>query len=471
MNFKSFIVHRLQFIVKINMKIHLIAVGGAVMHNMALALKHNGHEVTGSDDEIYEPSRSRLAAAGLLPQETGWHPERITKDLDAVILGMHARPDNPELKKARDLGISIYSFPEFIYEKSKDKTRIVVAGSHGKTSTTAMIMHVLRFADVKFDYLVGAQLEGFERMVQLSDAPYIIIEGDEYLSSPIDRRPKFVHYHPHIAVLTGIAWDHMNVFPTFENYVSQFELLLNAFEENGTLFFYQKDENIRQLLKNAAHSINAIPYDKFDFEIKNNTTRIKRWGRGNVPLKIFGEHNLSNLLAAFKVCREIGVSESDFFEAVESFDGAAKRLDLLYENDKFAAWKDFAHAPSKVRATVSAVKAQYPNRRLVAMLELHTFSSLNKAFLPEYSETLNAADIAGVYFNEHTLKMKKLPPITPDDIRGHFNFPDLKVFTCEKALKAFLKNQKWENANLLMMSSGTFGGLDLAGLTKYLSEK
>lgn len=451
--------------------VHLIAVGGAVMHNLALALKYNGYEVSGSDDEVYEPSRSRLQAANLLPQKMGWHPEKITKHLDAVILGMHARPNNPELAKAKEIGIPIYSFPEFIYENAKNKTRIVVAGSHGKTTTTAMIMHVLRYSNIDFDYLVGAQLEGFERMVRLSDAPYIILEGDEYLSSPIDRRPKFVHYHPHIAILTGIEWDHINVFPSFDNYLSQFDLLLESFEENGTLIFYQKDEHIRTVLRKSNHPIEAIPYDLFEFEIKNQQTWIKRWGLPNVPLKIFGNHNLSNLLAAFHVCKKIGIDEETFYEAIESFEGAAKRLELLYQNDHFIAWKDFAHAPSKVRATTNAVKAQYKNRKLVACLELHTFSSLNKAFLPQYTETMNAADVACVYYSQHTLQMKKLPPITPDEIRAHFHYPDLKVFTCEKALKAFLKNQKWENANLLMMSSGHFNGLDLMGLAEYLAKK
>jgi UDP-N-acetylmuramate: L-alanyl-gamma-D-glutamyl-meso-diaminopimelate ligase len=453
------------------MKTHLIAVGGAVMHNLALALKHNGFEVTGSDDEIYEPSRSRLADAGLLPDEMGWHPERITTDLDAVILGMHARPDNPELKKAQELDIPIYSFPEYIYENSKNKTRIVVAGSHGKTTTTAMIMHVLKYNNIDFDYLVGAQLEGFERMVRLSDAPFIILEGDEYLSSPIDRRPKFVHYHPHIAILTGIEWDHINVFPTFENYLSQFELLLDSFEENGTLIFYQHDEYIKEVLKKSTHSIEAIPYEAFDSVIKKDQTFLKRWGLKNIPLKVFGAHNLSNLRAAYEVCMKIGIDAEAFYKAIQSFDGAAKRLELLYENDHFTAWKDFAHAPSKVRATTNAVKAQFPHRKLVACLELHTFSSLNKVFLPNYSATLNAADVACVYYSEHTLQMKKLPPISPDDIRAHFNFLDLKVFTCEKALKAFLKNQKWKEANLLMMSSGRFNGLDLKGLAEYLAEK
>lgn len=453
------------------MQIHLIAIGGAVMHNMALALHHNGHIVTGSDDQVYEPSRSRLNAAGLLPTKMGWHPERITKNLDAVILGMHARPENPELKRAQDLGISIYSFPEFIYEHSKNKTRIVVAGSHGKTTTTAMIMHILRYAQIEFDYMVGAQLEGFERMVQFSDAPYMILEGDEYLSSPIDRRPKFVHYRPHLAILTGIAWDHMNVFPTFENYVGQFELLLEVFEEGGKLFYYEQDEHIQNLVKNNQTTVKCIPYDKFDNEIKAQQTFLKRANQADVPLQIFGDHNLSNLLAAFHVCREIGIAEDVFYQAVQSFAGAAKRLEKLYETDNFAAWKDFAHAPSKAKATINAVKSQYTNRKLVACLELHTFSSLSKDFLPQYSGTMAAADIACVYYSEHTLKMKKLPPVTPEDIRDNFGGEDLKVFTCEKALKAFLKNQTWKDSNLLFMSSGTFNGLDLKGLATYLSEK
>ncbi len=453
------------------MNIHLIAAGGAVMHNLALALHHNGHIVTGSDDEIYEPSRSRLEKVGLLPLEMGWHPTRISKKLDAVILGMHARPENPELKRAQELGLPIYSFPEFIYEHAKNQTRIVVAGSHGKTTTTAMIMHVLKYAGLKFDFLVGAQLEGFERMVQLSDAPYIILEGDEYLSSPIDPRPKFVHYRPHIAILTGIAWDHMNVFPTFENYLQQFNSLLEVFEENGTLFYYQKDQYIGNLLNKPLSHIKTVPYDIFEHEIKAQKTWLKRLDKPDVPLQIFGDHNLSNLLAAFHVCKEIGVGAETFFEAVQTFSGAAKRLEILIKRDHFAVWKDFAHAPSKAKATINAVKSQYPDRKLVACLELHTFSSLNKDFLPQYAGTMEAADVGCVYYSEHTLQMKKLPPITPEDIRQNFGLPDLRVFTCEKALKAFLKNQKWHDANLLFMSSGTFNGLDLNALVGYLASK
>ncbi|RMG83047.1 MAG: hypothetical protein D6714_10410, partial [Bacteroidetes bacterium] len=389
--FRSFFLKDVQ-----TMTIHLIALGGAVMHNLALALHHNGHQVTGSDDEFYEPSRSRLAHAGLLPEKTGWHPDRITPDLDAVILGMHARADNPELRKAQDLGLPIYSFPAFIHDFAKDKQRVVIAGSHGKTTTTAMILHVLNYWGKKFDYLVGAQLNGFERMVQLSDAPVIILEGDEYLSSALDPRPKFVHYRPHIAVLTGIAWDHMNVFPTFENYVSQFELLLESMEKGGTLFFYGPDPEIRQLLQRNSADIIATPYRAFNYKNTGGQAAILRFGLPYVPLKVFGQHNLSNLKAAHLVCLELGITDDQFFEAIQSFEGAAKRLDLFYEDKEndFSVYKDFAHAPSKVRATVSAVKEQYPNRQLTACLELHTYSSLNQDFLPQYQNTLDLADVA-----------------------------------------------------------------------------
>jgi len=442
------------------MRIHLIATGGAVMHNLALALHHNQHTVTGSDDEIYNPARDRLAKYGLLPKQMGWHPDHITSDIDAVILGMHARINNPELLKAQELGIKIYSFPEYIYEHAQNKTRVVVAGSHGKTTTTSMIMHVLQKCNRRFDYLVGANLEGFETMVKLSDAPLMIIEGDEYLSSPLDRRPKFLHYRPQYAIITGIAWDHINVFPTFSGYLEQFGLFLENLEEDASVFFYQKDKHIQQILKKAKAQFSATPYEGFKAKtVGKETTIPSRWGE-NVPIQIFGEHNMENLKAAFLVCQEIGISHDEFFEAVQSFTGAAKRLQLLKKNWTSNVWLDFAHAPSKVRATVKAVKNQYLQRELVACVELHTFSSLNKEFLPEYQGALDAADIGVVFFSKHTLEMKKLPPISTTDIEAAFQHPNLHVFTEREKLEAFLKNQEWNKKNLLLMSSGNFKGMD-----------
>ncbi|MEM6317156.1 MAG: Mur ligase family protein [Bacteroidota bacterium] len=440
------------------MKVHLIATGGAVMHNLAIALHQLGHEVSGSDDEIYNPARDRLAKYGLLPNKMGWDASRITEDIDCVILGMHARIDNPELQQAQALNLPIHSFPSFVYEQSKDKQRVVVAGSHGKTTTTSMIMHVLKTNHFEFDYLVGAQLEGFETMVQLTDAPVIVLEGDEYLSSPIDRRPKILHYRPHVAIITGIAWDHINVFPTFEGYVDEFGKFIDTIQSGGSLYYYKKDAELPQLAKKTTAPIQKTGYEGFDFRIEKGQTILQRpFGEG-VPLQIFGQHNLENLKAAYYACMEIGVTDDQFFEAIQSFKGAAKRLQLIKQTADSIAYRDFAHAPSKVKATVEAFKNQYPDRKLVACVELHTFSSLNKDFLPQYRDALAAADFAYVFFSEHTLKMKKLPPITKQDIQDNFGHRRLKVFNHRGELHRALKSHSWANKNLLMMSSGTFDG-------------
>ncbi len=448
------------------MKYHLIAVGGAVMHNLALALKQNGHTVTGSDDEIYEPARSRLKAFDLLPDTEGWHTGRISTDLDAVILGMHARKDNPELLKAQELGLPIYSFPEFIYQHSAQKTRIVVAGSHGKTTTTSMIMHVLKHAGRDFDYLVGALLEGFDTMVRLSDASVMVIEGDEYLASPLDLRPKIMHYKPHIAIITGVAWDHANVFPTFKNYVLQFDNFIKTLDTEGSLFWYKHDKELQKIASST--SCKSMPYDAFNSDIAKGKTVLKTADNRRVSLEIFGDHNLANLKAAYLACREIGVSDNEFFAAISSFKGAAKRLQILAQARTSVAFLDFAHAPSKVKATIDAMKAQYPKRELVACLELHTFSSLSKSFLPQYEGTMQAADEAVVFFNEHTLAMKKMPPLSIDEVKAFFKHPNLTVFTDNQALTAFLKERRFKNQNLLLMTSGTFVGLNLKELATEL---
>lgn len=452
------------------MRIHFIAIGGAVMHNLALTLHENGHQVTGSDDEIYNPSRSRLERYGLLPEKMGWNADRITPDVEVVILGMHARKDNPELQRARELNLPIYSYPEYIYQHAKDKKRVVIAGSHGKTTTTSMVLHVLQYHKHDFDYLVGAQIEGFELMARLSDAPVIVMEGDEYLSSPIDLRPKIHHYFPHITVLTGIAWDHMNVFPTFENYVDQFRQFLDMLEPEAKLFYAANDESIRALMaeRNDDWAVEAQAYEAFDAQLANDKTQLLMSTGATVPLKIFGQHNLANLKAAYLVCQELGVREDEFMAAIPSFKGAAKRLQLLREEENFVAYLDFAHAPSKVAATMRAFKNQYPERKLVACLELHTFSSLNKAFLPQYAASLNPADEAYVFYSPHTLEIKKLPPLSQEEIATHFKHPNLKVFTDSAALQAQLKQHTWEHTNLLMMSSGTFGGLNYQELVAEL---
>lgn len=453
------------------MKVHLIAIGGSAMHNMALALHEKGFNVSGSDDEINEPSKSRLQKAGLLPDQIGWFPEKITSDIDAVILGMHAREDNPELIRAKELGLKVYSYPEYIYEATKDKTRVVIGGSHGKTTITAMILHVLNFHKKDADFMVGAQLEGFNTMVKLTnEAPIAIIEGDEYLASPIDRRPKFHLYKPNIAILSGIAWDHINVFPTFEIYVNQFEQFINLIEANGTLIFCNEDEELKKVAEKSGQKnhIQKIPYSIPKHKIENGTTYLMS-NDGEVPLQIFGNHNLMNLNGARLVCNELGITDAMFYSAIQSFKGAAKRLELVLKTNDFAFYKDFAHSPSKLKATTHAVKQQFENRAILACMELHTFSSLNEDFLAEYNGAMNDADEAIVYFNPHTIAHKKLKPITEEQVLKYFNRKDLKVFTESNALKKYLKEKSLKNHVLLMMSSGNFDGIDFNKLAGELN--
>ncbi|HEX8330569.1 MAG TPA: Mur ligase family protein [Hymenobacter sp.] len=444
--------------------IHLIAVGGSIMHNLALALHRRGAHVTGSDDEIFEPAKGRLAAAGLLPAQEGWDASSITPDLDAVIVGMHARPDNPELLRAQELGLKIYSFPEYIYEASRDKQRIVIGGSHGKTSITACILHVLRYHGREFDYAVGAQLAGFDLMVQLSDAPIIIIEGDEYLSSPVDRRPKFHLYQHHIGVISGISWDHINVFPTEENYREQFRIFADMTPKAGVLIYDRDDEQVQLVSVPTNPDVTYIGYGPHEHVIRNGKTLLVTKKDEEVPIQVFGEHNLRNISAAKEVCKQLGIKGKDFFKAVASFPGAARRLELVKEGATSVVYKDFAHAPSKLKATATALKKQFPQRRLVACLELHTFSSLNPAFLPQYAHCFDAPDVAVVYFNPHVLEHKRLPPLAAATVAEAFQRPDIKVITDSSELAAFLRSQQWANANLLLMSSGTFDGLNLTEL-------
>ncbi|GAA3962879.1 UDP-N-acetylmuramate--L-alanine ligase [Hymenobacter antarcticus] len=445
--------------------IHLIAVGGSIMHNLALALHRRGAHVTGSDDEIFEPAAGRLAAAGLLPAQEGWDAARITPDLSAVIVGMHARPDNPELLRAQELGLKIYSFPEYIYEASRDKQRIVIGGSHGKTSITACILHVLRFHGRKFDYAVGAQLAGFDLMVQLTDdAPIIIIEGDEYLSSPVDRRPKFHLYQHHIGVISGISWDHINVFPTEEIYREQFRIFADMTPKAGVLIYDRDDEQTQLIAVPTNPDVTYIGYGPHEHVIRDGKTFLLNKKDEEVPVQVFGEHNLRNISAAKEVCKQLGIKGKDFFRAVESFPGAARRLELLKEGTTSVVYKDFAHAPSKLKATATALKKQFPQRRLVACLELHTFSSLNPDFLPQYAHCFDAPDVAVVYFNPHVLEHKRLPPLAAATVAEAFQRPDIRVITDSAELAAFLRSQTWDNANLLLMSSGTFDGMDLAAL-------
>ncbi len=445
-------------------QVHFIAVGGSVMHNLAIALHHKGYKVTGSDDEIYDPARTRLQKLGILPTEIGWFPDKIHSNLDAVILGMHARKDNPELLKAQELGLKIYSYPDYFYQQSIDKQRVVIAGSHGKTSITSMILHILNFHNRKFDYLVGAQLAGFETMVRLSDdAPVIIVEGDEYPASPTDLVPKFLCYHAHIVLISGIAWDHFNVYPTWSSYVNQFEQLIAAIPKSGNLFYDQTDPKLNEISQVEREGLTKMAYQAHPHRVENGQTLLITQN-GEVPLLIFGDHNVKNLSGAMRVCEELGVTSEQFYEAIQTFKGAANRLETVIKTADTIVYKDFAHAPSKVEATTAAAKAQFTSRRLVACTELHTFSSLNKKFLGQYAHKLDAADVAVVYFNPHTIEHKRLESISVEEVKTAFERNDLMVFTESTALEQFLLTQNWNNTNLLMMSSGTFGGLDLKQL-------
>lgn len=450
------------------MNIHFIAVGGSAMHNLALELHKKGYQVTGSDDEIFEPSKSRLQHAGILPEAWGWFPEKITDHLDAVILGMHAREDNPELQRAKELGIKIFSYPEYLYEQTKDKKRVIVGGSHGKTTTTSMIMHVLKSCGIAFDYMAGALLEGFDTMVHLSDQSNIaVFEGDEYLSSPIDMRPKFHHYHPDIAILTGIAWDHMNVFPTFENYVEQFALFIEKITPNGSLIYFQPDENICKILQRANPSVKLLPYNTFPYSVKDGITYLN----DATPIQVFGQHNLQNISAAYLACKELGISEQSFLLGISTYKGAAKRLQKIAENDKTTIFLDFAHSPSKLHATIQAVRAQFPLRKLIACMELHTFSSLNADFLPQYRHSMDEADEAIVFFNPEVVKHKRLSPITIEDVKKGFDNKSIKVFTDNRDLLTLLTNEEYSNSVLLVMTSGNFSGINIQKLAEQLLTK
>lgn len=443
------------------MRLHFIAIGGSAMHNLALAMHQKGDVVTGSDDVIFEPSKSRLQQKGLLPQEFGWFAQNITSDIDAVILGMHAKADNPELLKAQELGLKIYSYPEFIYQQSKNKTRVVIGGSHGKTTITAMVLHVMNYHDIEIDYLVGAQLEGFDQMVHLtSDNEFILIEGDEYLSSPIDPRPKFHLYQPNIALLSGIAWDHINVFPTMEIYIEQFKEFIGKIVNGGILVYNQEDSIVESLVENSQHPIRKIPYTTPDFSIEQGVTYLHT-PDGDMPLEIFGKHNLSNLQGAKWVCQNMGVDQEDFYEAIASFKGASKRLEKLVHTDKTIVFKDFAHSPSKVKATLDAVKKQFSDKKVVALVELHTYSSLNDDFLKNYKSALDLADTAVVFYSLDALKIKNMKPLSREQICNGFDKQDLLTFSNSSSFIDFLQTLELENTVLLFMSSGNYGGLDL----------
>jgi UDP-N-acetylmuramate: L-alanyl-gamma-D-glutamyl-meso-diaminopimelate ligase len=436
------------------------------MHQLAIALSRKGYQVSGSDDEIFEPARSNLEIQGILPLETGWNPGKINSGLDAVILGMHAKDDNPELLKARELGLKIYSFPEYIFQESRNKKRVVIGGSHGKTTTTSMIMHVLKGSGIAFDYMVGARLPGFEYSVSITDAPIIICEGDEYPASALEKRPKFHFLFPHIAVLTGIAWDHINVFPTFDFYLEQFSLFIGMIEDGGLLIYNEKDKVLNELvLKENGNQIRKMGYGVPAHEVAGGKTRIfleNKWKE----LSVFGDHNLMNIQAAWAVCRELGVSVDTFLNEIASFTGASKRLELLASGNHTRVYRDFAHAPSKVKATMEAVKQQFPEHSLIAVLELHTYSSLNAGFMKEYAHVMDPANKAVVFYSAHALELKRLPPLDPDQVKLGFATPGLEVITSARELTEWLKSQSYEKSNLLLMSSGNYDGLDIATFAK-----
>jgi UDP-N-acetylmuramate: L-alanyl-gamma-D-glutamyl-meso-diaminopimelate ligase len=453
------------------MNYHFIAIGGSAMHNLAIALHKKGDVITGSDDEIFEPSRTRLENYGLLPEQIGWFPEKIHSGIDAIVLGMHAKADNRELLKADALKIPIFSYPEFLYKQTQHKTRVVIGGSHGKTSTTAMIMHVLKSTNRKFDYMVGAQLEGFETMVDFNDdADIAVFEGDEYLTSPIDSRPKFHLYKPHIALITGIAWDHINVFPTFDIYVEQFRKFIDLIEDKGSLVYFKNDEQLQRIVNQCKKNIRMLPYQTHEHRISESKTWLKTKD-GEWPISIFGEHNLQNISGALAVCKLLGISENDFYKAISSFKGAAKRLQLLSKSNMLTVYQDFAHSPSKLKATIDAVRNQFPKQKIVACMELHTFSSLKKEFLIQYRGTMQAVDTAMVYYSHHALALKKLEPLTDEIIDESFGSKGLKVFSDPEELKKELFFMDFSDSVLLLLSSGNFDGINLKELAEALSNK
>ena len=451
------------------MRVHFIAIGGSAMHNLAIALNRKGYTISGSDDEIFEPSKSRLEKEGILPKHLGWNPQNINSSLDAVILGMHAREDNPELLRAKELNIPIFSYPEYLYEQSKNKTRVVIGGSHGKTTITSMILHACRELGKDVDYMVGAQLDGYDCMVKLSEnAEVIILEGDEYLSSPIDRRPKFHLYKPNIALLSGIAWDHINVFPTFENYVSQFDRFCELIEPSGKLIYNESDAEIVNLAIKHKNHIEITGYNTPSYEVTDFGTQLN-WDSKSYDLKLFGEHNLQNLMGAMRVCEAIGISNKDFLTSISNFTGAGKRLQKVVESNDFIMFKDFAHSPSKLKATTKAVKEQYANRKLIACMELHTFSSLKKEFLPHYKDAMRAADFPLVYFNPQVVAHKKLELISKADVSQGFGGGVFVANQTQEVLD-FISSKIQEQCVLLMMSSGNFDGVNFESLGVQLME-
>lgn len=453
-----------------NQHIHFIAIGGSAMHNLAIALHQTGYSVTGSDDEIFEPSKSRLSSYGLLPVKMGWEPDKITKDTKAVILGMHARIDNPELNKAIDLGIQIYSFPDFVYESSKNAKRVVIAGSHGKTTITSMVMHVLKQIGQEFDYLVGASIQGFNNMVKLNGSPIIVLEGDEYLSSALDRTPKFIRYNHDIGLISGIAWDHINAFPSKENYIDQFDKFIDNTPDEGALIFFEEDDLIKKLIRRKKRSFNTIPYSTPEYIVRNGQYFLKK-GLSETGLKLFGKHNMQNLAGAVEVLKQLNLKDEDIIRAMESFEGAANRLEKLYDDNGIVIYKDFAHSPSKLKSTVAAVHELYPGKKIISCFELHTYSSLNKDFLCEYQNSFPKVGVNLVFVNNHTLEIKKMPPLSDEVIKSGFNNYDLIITRAKQDLENLLLDNIQPDTVLLFMSSGNFGGMNYTELIKKITQQ
>ena len=450
------------------MNVHFIAIGGAAMHNLAIALHNKGYQITGSDDTIFDPSKSRLHAKGLLPSSFGWYPEKISSNLDAIVLGMHAKSDNPELIKAQSLDLKIYSYPEFLFKQSKNKTRVVIGGSHGKTTITSMILHVMHYHGQDVDYMVGAQLKGFDVMVKLTDEnDFIVLEGDEYLSSPIDRRPKFHLYKPNIALLSGIAWDHINVFPTYDNYVEQFKIFVDSIVEGGSINYNEEDAEVKQVVEASTNTIRKIAYKTPEYRVSNGSTLLET-SEGLLPVEIFGKHNLNNLAGAKWICQHMGIDEDDFYEAIATFAGASKRLEKIAESDGCIVFKDFAHSPSKVEATTNAVKEQFQERLLVACLELHTYSSLNAEFLQQYKGALDAADIAVVFYSPNAVAIKNLKEVSHEQIKNAFDKNDLIIYNNPVLFQEYLFSMNFNDKTLLLMSSGDYGGLNFKDLKELI---
>ena len=450
------------------MNVHFIAIGGAAMHNLAIALHNKGYQITGSDDTIFDPSKSRLHAKGLLPSSFGWYPEKISSNLDAIVLGMHAKSDNPELIKAQSLDLKIYSYPEFLFEQSKNKTRVVIGGSHGKTTITSMILHVMHYHGQDVDYMVGAQLKGFDLMIKLTDEnDFIVLEGDEYLSSPIDRRPKFHLYKPNIALLSGIAWDHINVFPTYDNYVEQFKIFVDSIVEGGSINYNEEDAEVKQVVEASTNTIRKIAYKTPEYRVSNGSTLLET-SEGLLPVEIFGKHNLNNLAGAKWICQHMGIDEDDFYEAIATFAGASKRLEKIAESDGCIVFKDFAHSPSKVEATTNAVKEQFQERLLVACLELHTYSSLNAEFLQQYKGALDAADIAVVFYSPNAVAIKNLKEVSHEQIKNAFDKNDLIIYNNPVLFQEYLFSMNFNDKTLLLMSSGDYGGLNFKDLKELI---